>query len=104
MITDTVFIIKVTYVTVKVMQRSRYKNERSTVISINKKKCYKGGNGLSYPGPFPSCSSGPDKICSDGYCYSASTACPASYNTILPSTGCTCGSGCTGSSSSLQVI
>ena len=51
----------------------------------------------------PTCSNGPDKICSDGKCYSQSGGCPANTTQVSSST-CTCSTSCSGSTSSLQVI
>ena len=49
----------------------------------------------------PSCSSGPDHICSDGKCYSQS-GCPTGY-TIVSTGTCRCSTACSGTTSSLQV-
>ena len=55
----------------------------------------------------PSCSSGPDHICSDGKCYSQSGGCPTGY-TIVSNGTCSCENGCSGTcpntcTSSVQV-
>ena len=57
---------------------------------------------LKCSAPIPTCTSGPDHICSDGICYSQS-GCPT--GTWLVSSGtCTCSVACNGTStSSLQV-
>jgi hypothetical protein len=68
-----------------------------------KKKCYNFGNGLTSSEHFPSCTNGTDKICGDGYCYLSTDSCPTEYDKVLNSTGCSCGSYCSNSSSSLQV-
>ena len=61
-------------------------------------KCY---NPTSLTGT-PSCTTGPDHLCSDGKCYSQS-GCPTGFT--ITNTTCRCGNQCSGTStSSLQVL
>ena len=53
-----------------------------------------GGGGGSNKGP---CGSGPDQICSDGYCYkvkgSTASRCPPGYS-LVKDNACTCAGSC----------
>ncbi len=60
-------------------------------------KCYNSTILLSTP----SCTTGPDHLCSDGKCYSQS-GCPTGFT--ITNTTCRCGSQCSGSTSTLQVL
>ena len=52
----------------------------------------------------PSCGSGLDHTCSDGFCYTADIPCESLNLTLANEYACMCSTNCTGETSSLQVI
>ena len=51
----------------------------------------------------PSCITGPDHTCSDGYCYTADTPCDSMNLTLANEYACMCSMNCSGNTSSMQV-
>ncbi len=54
--------------------------------------------------PSPTCGSGPDQTCSNGYCYPGTISCSSLGLTQTSNLSCLCSDNCTTTTSQFQVI